>query len=79
MLGQHHHFADEISEFKDKFHRLELNDHNFNELYSEYVDVDNTIYRIEECVETELDNYTETLKMQRILLKDQLYNMLKMA
>lgn len=79
MLGEHHHLADEMPEYKDKIHRLKHNDHDFNELYSEYVEVDNTIYRIEECVETELDNYTETLKMQRVLLKDQLCEMLKIA
>ncbi|MCK4743282.1 MAG: DUF465 domain-containing protein [Sulfuriflexus sp.] len=74
-----HYLVDEMPEYRDKIHQLKQVNHSFTELYNEYVEVDNTIHRIEERVETELDDYTETLKTQRVLLKDQLYDMLKMA
>ena len=39
--------------------------------------IDDEIYRIEEQIETPSDEYTESLKKQRLLLKDQLFQMLQ--
>lgn len=79
MLGEHHHLVDEMPEYKDKIHELRQNDRHFIKLYNEFVELDKEIYRIEEDIETPSDDYTESLKKQRVSLKDQLYNMLKTA
>ncbi len=77
MLGEHHHLIKEFPEYKDKIHELKLHNPEFAELIDKYDSLDDEIYRIEEQIETPSDDYTETLKKQRLLLKDQLFQMLK--
>ncbi len=77
VFGEHHHLATDLPKYKDKIHQLKLDDKHFSKLYSEYVEVDKAIYRIEEGIETTSDEYIEELKKQRVFLKDELYDMLK--
>lgn len=77
MFGEHHYLAKDLPKYKEKIHELKLDDSHFSKLYSEYVEVDKEIYRIEEGIETTSDEYTEKLKMQRVMLKDELYDLLK--
>jgi len=79
MFGEHHLLANEMPEYKDKIHELKGSDRHFTKLYNEYIEVDKTIYRIEEGIETPSDDHTEMLKKQRVLLKDQLLEILKAA
>lgn len=79
MLGEHHHLTQEFPEFKDKIHELKTSDPAFAELIDKYDTLDDEIYRIEEQIETPSDEYTEELKRQRVLLKDQLFQMLQDA
>ena len=76
---EHHSLPDEFPEFRDRIHELKLHNRQFAELYRQYQDVDKEIYRIEEQIETPSDHYTEELKKKRVLLKDQLYAMLRNA
>lgn len=76
MFGEHHHLIQEFPEYKDKIHELKLRNPAFAELIEKYNSLDDQIYRIEEQIETPSDDYTETLKKQRLLLKDQLFQML---
>jgi uncharacterized protein YdcH (DUF465 family) len=77
MLGEHHHLVQEFPEFKDKIHELKTSDPAFAALIDKYNSLDDEIYRIEEQIETPSDEYTESLKKQRLLLKDQLFHMLQ--
>jgi uncharacterized protein YdcH (DUF465 family) len=77
MLGEHHHLADEFPEFKDRIHELKMGDAHFAKLYEEYEELDKEIIRIEEDIETPSDAYTEELKKKRLLLKDELFGILK--
>jgi len=77
VFGEHHYLAKDLPKYKEKIHELKLDDSHFSKLYSEYVEVDKEIYRIEEGIETTSDEYTEKLKMQRVMLKDELYDLLK--
>lgn len=79
MLGEHHDLLTEFPEYKDKIHELKMNNPEFAELYKQYQDLDQEIYNIEEQVETPSDDYTEVQKKKRVMLKDQLYAMLKAA
>jgi len=77
MLGEHHYLATEMPEYKDIIHQLKVSDRDFAKLYNIFVEVDKVIYRIEEGIETPSDQYTQTLKHQRALLKDEICDMLK--
>jgi uncharacterized protein YdcH (DUF465 family) len=77
MFGEHHHLVQEFPEFKDKIHELKTHNPEFAELFEKYNSLDDEIYRIEEQIETPSDDYTEGLKKQRLLLKDQLFQMLQ--
>lgn len=79
MFGEHHHLVQEFPEFKDKIHELKTHNPEFAELFDKYNSIDDEIYRIEEQIETPSDDYTESLKKQRLLLKDQLFQMLQQA
>ncbi|MEJ2396965.1 MAG: DUF465 domain-containing protein [Gammaproteobacteria bacterium] len=79
MLGEHHHLTQEFPEYKDKIHELKTRNPAFAELIEKYDALDDEIYRIEEQIETPSDDYTEELKKQRVLLKDQLFLMLQNA
>jgi len=77
MLGEHHYLPTDLPEYKDKIHRLKLDDTHFSKLYGEYAELDKAIYRIEEGIEVTSDAYLVMLKKQRVILKDELYDMLK--
>lgn len=77
MFGEHHYLASDLPEYKTKIHHLKLEDTHFSKLYSEYVDLDKSIYRIEEGIEVTSDEYLCMLKTQRVILKDELYDLLK--
>lgn len=79
MFGEHHHLVHEFPEFKDKIHDLKTHNPEFAQLFEKYNSLDDEIYRIEEQIETPSDDYTEGLKKQRLLLKDQLFQMLQNA
>lgn len=78
MYGEHHHdLGQEFPELKDRVHELKMTNPRFADLYAQYQEVDKEIYRIEQEIETPSDEYTETLKKRRVLLKDQLYELLR--
>ena len=79
MFGEHHHLVHEFPEFKDKIHDLKTHNPEFAQLFEKYNSLDDEIYRIEEQIETPSEDYTEGLKKQRLLLKDQLFQMLQNA
>lgn len=80
MFGEHHHLVKEFPEHKDRIHELKVGNHaHFNKLYDQYNELDNSIYRIEEGIENTSDDYLETLKKQRLALKDELLAIIKQA
>ena len=79
MLGEHHSLAHEFPEYKDRIHKLKVNDPEFAKLFEKYEDIDKEIYRIEMQIENTSDEYLEGLKIKRVKLKDQLYAMLQQA
>lgn len=79
MFGEHHHLAHEFPEYKDKIHELKMSNPAFAALLEKYNSLDDEIYRIEEQIETPSDEYTENLKKQRLLLKDELFQLLYQA
>ncbi len=80
MQGEHHHdLSGEFPEFKDRIHEMKMNNNHFSKLYGKYSDLDKEVFRIEGGIETPSDEYTDSLKRQRLKLKDELYAMLQTA
>lgn len=79
MQGEHHDLVHELPEYREKIHELKVSDKHFAKLFDEYHEVDHEVRRIEQEIETPSDEYTEELKKKRLLLKDELFGMLKQA
>lgn len=76
MLGEKHDLIHELPDFKDRIHHLKMHDAHFARLFDEYHALDHAIKRVEEGIETPSDDYAESLKKQRLQLKDSLFSML---
>jgi len=72
MFGEKHDLLHEFPEHRERINALMANDNHFAHLAGKYNEVDKEIYRIEQGAETPSDEYTEQLKKQRLLLKDEL-------
>lgn len=77
MQGEHHDLIHELPEYREKIHELKVSNPHFAKLFDEYHEIDHEVHRIEQEIETPSDEYTEELKKKRLLLKDELFAMLK--
>lgn len=76
MTIELHDLAHEFPEHKDKLHALKLENAHFVHLKSQYDDVNHQIRLYEDGVNATSDEHMETLKKQRLHLKDQIAAML---
>ncbi|HEY1071169.1 YdcH family protein [Thermomonas sp.] len=76
MTIELHDLAHEFPEHKDKLHTLKLENAHFVHLKSQYDDVNHQIRLYENGVNAASDEHMETLKKQRLHLKDQIAAML---
>lgn len=72
-----HDLIHELPEHKERIRKLKLENTHFAKLFDEYHEVDHEVRRIEIEIETRSDAYLEDKKKQRLLLKDQLYSIIK--
>ena len=79
MSIEKHDLVHEFPELRERIHELKTQDDHFAKLFTEYNELDHEVRRIEEGVENTSDDYLETRKKMRLLLKDQLYGMLKQS
>ncbi|MFZ2450196.1 MAG: DUF465 domain-containing protein [Methylobacter sp.] len=77
MLTEKHDLTHEFPEFHDRIHDLKMHDAHFAKLLNEHDELSQTIYRSEIEVEVHADDYLETLKKQRLALKDELFQILR--
>ena len=77
MPLEHHDLAHEFPEFKERIHELKMNDAHFKKLFEEYDQATTKIEALEKQESPVADETMEDLKKQRLVLKDQLYAMLK--
>ncbi len=77
MSISHHPLIEEFSEYKDTIHDLKLNNAHFRRLAHEYEGIDKSIVRAEQGIETVNDDYLETIKKERLHLKDLIYSLLR--
>jgi uncharacterized protein YdcH (DUF465 family) len=76
MLIENHSLANEFPEHKERIHALKISDAHFHRLFDEYHDVDKNIHHFESGAEATSDEHLETLKIQRLDLKDKLLALL---
>jgi len=79
MPLEHHPLIEEFPEYRDAIHRLKIENAHFHHLMGKYEELDKHIFRIEDGSEPTEDVVVETLKKQRLALKDELHDMLKAA
>ena len=79
MFNEKHDLIHEFPEHKELIHKLKLENNHFARLFDEYHEIDHEVRRIETGVETTTDEHLEKRKKQRLLLKDQLFDMIQKA
>jgi uncharacterized protein YdcH (DUF465 family) len=79
MSLEHHPLLREFPEFQQQIHEMKVSNPEFRQLFDEYHEVDQEIFRHEQDIEPISDEYLEPLKMRRVHLKDRLYEMLRGA
>ena len=77
MFGEQHDLHHEFPEYEQKIHDLKLTNGHFKRLFTEYDDLAHQMTRIQQEIETPSDEVIEELKLKRLRLKDELYQMLK--
>lgn len=72
-----HDLHKEFPDLSDRVHQLKTGNHHFSRRFEEYNSLDKEIIKVEEGM-TPMDDFRlEDLKKKRLLLKDELYQMLK--
>jgi uncharacterized protein YdcH (DUF465 family) len=66
-------------EYRDLITSLKHNDHHFTRLFDKHNDLDQKIKNMEDGIEPGSHAEVETLKKEKLLLKDELYAILKKA
>jgi len=79
MTIEKHDLVHELPEYRDLIHELKMNDKHFARLFDAYHEVDHEIHRIETNAEITSDEYLEELKLKRLRLKDELFEIIKKA
>jgi uncharacterized protein YdcH (DUF465 family) len=77
MHNEQHDLSHEFPEYRDRIHALKLESEHFRRLADEYHALDRQVHRAETDVEPLADEHLEELKKRRLLLKDELYALLK--
>ena len=77
MPLSHHPLIEEFAEYKDVIHHLKINNAHFRRLTHEYEGIDKSIFRAEQGIEIVNDDYLNSIKKERLHLKDLIYSMLK--
>ena len=77
MANTPHELAADFPEYADKIHALKLEDAHFARLAEEYHEINRAIHRAETNVEPTDDFHEEDMRKKRMVLKDELYAMLK--
>lgn len=77
ILGEVHDIFHEFPEYRAQIEHLKQNSRDFSRLMNEHDNLDKKIRGLEIANQPVTDDYMEELKKQRILLQDQLYELLR--
>lgn len=76
MAHTPHELAEEFPEHAEKIHTLKETNAHFAKLADAYHEVNRTIHRVEERIEPASNEREETLRKERLRLKDEIAAML---
>lgn len=68
-----HQLTVDFPEFETKIHELKMEDNHFKKLFDEYDQLDHEIYRIESNTEPASDDALNSLRLERVRIKDAIY------
>ena len=71
-----HELAEEFPEHVEKMHEMKQSDAHFAKLFDAYHDVNRAVHRAETNVEPTDDFNMESMRKERLKLKDEIYGML---
>lgn len=66
-------------EFRERITQLKTTDHHFMRLFDQHNELDQKVKNMEAAITPATHEEIETLKKEKLLLKDQLYAILKKA
>lgn len=72
-----HQLTNDFPEFETKINDLKVNNAHFKKLFESYDELDHEIYRIESDAEPASDEALNNLRLERVKLKDEIYNFLQ--
>lgn len=72
-----HELHEEFPEHAERIHTLKVEDGHFAKLFEDYHETNRAIHRAETNIEPTDDANMENMRKQRMVLKDQLYALLK--
>ena len=64
-------------EYRDLITKLKTSDHHFTRLFDKHNELDERIQRMEQGIEPGTHEQIETLKKEKLHIKDELYTILK--
>ncbi|MEP3438545.1 MAG: YdcH family protein [Hoeflea sp.] len=76
MSNTPHELAEEFPEHVEKMHELKQSDAHFAKLFDAYHEVNRSVHRAETDVEPTDDFNMESMRKERLKLKDEIYGML---
>lgn len=71
-----HQLAEEFPEHVEKLHALKISDNHFERLFEEYDEVNRDIFNAETNAKPTDDFHMDTMRKNRMRLKDEIYGML---
>ena len=77
MSHTRHELAEEFPDAGEKIHALKMSNPHFARLAEEYHEVNRHIHRHESGVQPASDTHETELRKRRLVLKDEIYAMLK--
>ncbi len=77
MEGHRHDLTSEFPEYKEKIHTLKTSNAHFKKLVEKYETLDKSIAKSEGRVDLMSEQSEESLRKERLKIKEELYSMLK--
>lgn len=77
MSDSNHDLSSEFPEFKEKIHLLKTSNNHFRTLFDRFHEVNKKVMRAEKREELISERDEETLRKERLQLKDQLFELLR--
>lgn len=79
MQHEHHDLIHEFPEYRKEIHNLKMTNEHFREIFDAYHKIDKEVFRVENNIEPRPDTEMEDLKKRRLVLKDELFKILKQS